>query len=147
MAKITKLEQKTFEGKPQGFKVTFDDGRTGNLNEKESDKGLREGDEVFVTEIPYKSKAGKESILYGVHLTQGGAKPSALSAAPPPRPAIHVGTGKSKEELKVNASIAVLERILSAFYDGKLQSAQISVELKEYDRLIWSEIDEIFSGR
>jgi hypothetical protein len=151
MTTITNLEQKTFNNKPSGFKVTLSDGRTGNLEEKQSDKGLRVGDAVNVTEIPYTSKAGNVSTLYGLRLAGQNAPPqqqqASTPAQQPQRPAIHVGAGKSKEELKSEASTQILLKILDFFNQGKLESAQISVTLKEYDRLIWSEIDEIFSQK
>lgn len=158
MARITKLEEKTFQGKPTGFKVTFDDGRTGNLNVKESDKGLREGDEVFVTEIPYTSKAGVTSTLYGVHLTNGGKTPSGApqsqSFTPgggqkpvlnPPQ--IHVGAGKSKEEVKAEAATRMIMPFVDAFLDGKIESGEIALKHREFVALLNSEIDDIFAGR
>jgi hypothetical protein len=150
MTKISVLEQKTFEGKPSGFKVTLDDGRNGNLQEKESDKNLRVGDEVVVKEIPYTSKAGKTSTLYGLRLSQSApTTPPTPSQAPSPtpRPSIHVGSGKSKEELKAEAAIRIAEVCIQAYYGGKLESAQIAVDQKEFTALLWSEIDEIFSGK
>ena len=153
MTKITKLEQKTYQGKPQGFKVYFDDGRNGNLQEKESDKGLREGDEVFVTEIPYTSKAGVASTLYGVHLTNGGKTP-AQSFNPtggqkpilnPPQ--IHVGAGKSKEEVKAEAATRMIMPFVDAFLDGKIESGEIAIKHKEFVNLLNSEIDDIYSGK
>ncbi len=152
MAKITKLEQKTFEGKPSGFKVTFEDGRTGNLQEKESDKGLRVGDTVNVVEIPYTSKAGKQSTLYGVRLMQQGAAqntppPSPNPPTPPQRPQINVGTGKSCQELKADAATRIAEKVIDAFFNDKIESAQVEEKQKYFTRLLWSEIDEIFSPK
>jgi hypothetical protein len=156
MTKITKLEQKTYQGKPQGFKVFFDDGRNGNLQEKESDKGLREGDEVFVTEIPYTSKAGVTSTLYGVHLTNGGKTPSGTSQSFNPSggqkpvlnpPQIHVGAGKSKEEMKSVAAIELIKPFINAYLDGKLESGEIAIKHKEFLALLSSEIDDIFAGK
>lgn len=146
MSKITKLEQKTYNGKPSGFKVTFDDGRNGNLNEKESDKGLREGDNVTVTEIPYTSKQGVASTLYGVRIANQSAQQQASSGAtPPPRPAIHVGAGKSKEELKADASIAMAIACLEAVKEDKIDFGQVAERQKFMAKLLWEEIEEIFS--
>jgi hypothetical protein len=146
MAKITVLEQKTFQGKPSGFKVTLDNGTTGNLTEKESDEGLKVGDEVTCTLIPYTSKKGVQSNLLGLRKMQ----PSAAQTPPPPpplRPAINVGVGKSKEELKVEATISVAEVLIKGFCEGKLESAQVSINVKEFGRLLWSEIEEIYGGK
>jgi hypothetical protein len=153
MTKITGLEQKMFQNKPQGFKVTFDDGRNGNMEEKQSDKGLRIGDEVIVTEIPYTSKAGKVSTLYGVRLNQGQPQqsytpaPQSSNVPQPPRPAIHVGAGKSKEELKADAAIRMAEIVIEGFFNDKVESANVEPKAREYTKLLWSEIEEIFSGK
>jgi hypothetical protein len=157
MAKITILEQKTFNNKPSGFKVTLDDGTVGNLDEKASDKGLRQGDNVIVTLIPYTSKAGNKSNLLGLRLIQLNSVPSTPSQPTPqsslpaqnplPRPTINVGAGKTAHELKAEASTQILLKILNVFYEGKLESAQVSVNLMEFSRLIWSEIDEIYSQK
>lgn len=151
MTKITNLEAKTYQGKPSGFKITFDDGRTGNLTEKESDKGLRVGDDVIVTEVPYTSKAGAKSTLYGARLMQTPAAQSSnaplSTPQPPPKPLIHVGAGKSKEEVKSEAYTQILLKILDFFYVNKLESAQVSVYLKDFGGLIGSEIDEIYGSK
>jgi len=147
MTTITKLEQKTYQGKPQGFKVTLSDGRNGNLNEKESDKGLREGDTVTVTEILYTSKAGVVSILYGIKLGQGSATSPASSTPQPQRPAIHVGAGKTKEELKADAAISMASACLQAVKEDKLDFGQVAEKQRFMTKLLWEEIDEIFSTK
>lgn len=151
MSKITVLEAKTYNNKPSGFKVTLDDGRSGNLQEKESDKGLRVGDEVIVTEIPYTSKATPpvKSILYGLKLGTGTlvSQPSqGLTTPPPPRPAIHVGAGKTKEELKADASIAMASACLQAVKEDKLDFGQVAEKQTFMSKLLWGEIDEIFAS-
>jgi len=151
MAKITVLEQKTFEGKPSGFKVTLDNGTTGNLQEKESDKGLRVGDEVNVTLIPYTSKKGVTSNLLGLRLV--GAIPSATATAPiqasaqPLRPAIHVGAGKSKEELRVESTWRVWEKLMDGVYVDRIDLEAVTARCTEYTRYMWSMVDEAFTSK
>jgi len=147
MVTITKLEAKTFNNKPSGFTVTLSDGRTGNLQEKESDKGLRQGDEVIVTEIPYTSKAGKTSTLYGLKLATSGQQQSQSNIPQPPRPQITVGTGKSKEELKADAAIRMAEVVIEAFFNDKVEAANVEPRTREYTKLLLTEIDEIFAGK
>lgn len=150
MAKITALEEKTFNGKHSGWKVTLDDGRGGNLEEKASDKGLRVGDEVIVTEIPYTSKAGNKSTLYGCKLNtatnisqsqQSGTTPS------PQRPQIHVGAGKSAQELKADAAIKATEFMINAFIADKIDWPQIQEKQSYLFGLLASEIDDIFANK
>ena len=154
MAKITHLEQKTFQGKPSGFKVTLDDGTSGNLQEKESDKGLRVGDDVIVTLIPYTSKAGVTSNLIGLRLANTAGTTVKTSAPTPqaqrpttPPYSAPKATGKTKEELKSEAAIRIMEVFLSAFFDAKIESGKIAEDHKEYVQLVWAEIDDAFSSK
>lgn len=154
MSRITVLEAKTYNNKPSGFKVTLDDGRSGNLQEKESDKGLRVGDEVTVTEIPYTSKATPpvKSILYGLKLGTGTPTPASQSSQsnltpPPQRPTINVGSGKSANELKADASISMASACLQAVKEDKLDFGQVAEKQKFMTKLLWEEIDEIFSNK
>ena len=147
MAKLVKLEQKTFEGKPSGFKITLDDNRTGNLQEKESDKGLREGDDVIVTEIPYTSKAGNTSTLYGLKLNRGGQQP----VSPPqntssPKPSNTPSVAPSSlATLKANATIKAMEYIVDCFIADKLTFEQIQPKHKELSGYLYDAIDDINS--
>jgi hypothetical protein len=132
MAKITGLEQKTFNNKPSGYKVTLDDGRTGNLEEKQSDKGLRVGDEVIVTEIPYTSKAGNKSTLYGLRLsgaiaTTGAPTPqqSAPPVNPPPRPAQQqTAPTTTLTTMKFQSRMKCMELAHNAYLAGKLDDKE-----------------------
>jgi hypothetical protein len=147
MSKITALTPKTYQGKPSGFTVTFEDGRNGNLEEKQSDKGLRVSDEVVVTEIPYTSKAGKQSTLYGVRLMQQSAAQSTSTTTPPivpPKPQIHVGTPKSIQELKEDAAIRSMGFVIDCFIHDKFEWQSITESFKAVYSLVKSEIDDSF---
>lgn len=152
MAKLVKLEQKTFEGKPSGFKITLDDNRTGNLQEKESDKGLREGDEVFVTEIPYTSKAGKTSTLYGLRLNKNPTQSQLASAPhqstiPPPsnRPSV---APSSFSELDLFNQKCLMSRdamkiVTEAYKLDVLDFDKIKAKFKEVESCLWDSVNEI----
>ena len=148
MTKITKLEEKTFEGKHSGYSVSFDDNRSGNLQEKQSDKELRVGDTVIVTEIPYTSKAGKTSTLYGVRLsqaTQSAPQPSVQEQQPlKPQQSL---VGKTKEEQKVNAAISAMEFVISAIVNGETDWPKMPELQRHATQLLWDEIDEIYNGK
>lgn len=142
MAKITALEAKTYQGKPSGFKVTLDNGQTGNLQEKESDKGLRVGDDVIVTLIPYTSKAGVTSNLLGLRLanTAGTTVTHAPLPAPPPmqtspqpqqgavKPPMQQGlysASKSISEMKHDMRLKALETLGMLAAGGKIEPDEI----------------------
>ena len=151
---ITKLEAQTYQGKPNGFKVTMADGTEGYL-QKESDDNLREGDKVIAEYKDYTSKAGNKSVLVTLkrvqyaspQAEQSGYKTQTVFGIPPERPAINVGVGKSKKEMKAMASIEIAVKLIELLKNGKLESAQLAVELREWDVLVWSEIDEAYSGK
>lgn len=146
MTTITKLEQQFKEGKPNGYKITLSDGTFGYLNEKESDKSLKDGDEVTFTAVTPEGKNYKKISVFKAH-----QPPSQQASSPAPqplnRPAIHVGAGKSKEELKADATTLIFLELLKYLKDGKLASDKIASELIEWDRLVWAEIDEAFSNK
>jgi len=139
MAKLVKLTQKTFEGKPSGFTITLDDGRTGNLQEKESDKGLREGDDVTVKEIPYTSKAGKTSTLYGLRINK---TPSEALPKITPKPSIPQTTNFQPMTVKANATIKAMEFMVDCFIADKITWDQIQPKHKELTGYLNDAIDE-----
>jgi hypothetical protein len=144
MAQITKLEQKTFQGKPTGFIITLDDERTGNLQEKQSDTGLKVGDSVIVTEIPYTSKAGKTSTLYGLKRVQI----TPASPTPPEQPSKpHNPTGLYQQQTavstaKANATIKAMEFLVDMFIADKVTWDQIQPKHKELTGYLNDAIDD-----
>ena len=145
MTTITKLEQQFKDGKPSGYKVNLSDGSWGYLVEKDSDKGLKDGDEVnFTAETPN----GKSYKKLTIHKASGTASQNNNPIPPQPaKPQIHVGTGKSKEELKADAAIKSAEYILNAFIAEKLDWPQIQEKQEYLFKLLSSEIDEIFASK
>lgn len=153
MAKITNLEQKTYQGKPQGFKVTLDDGTTGNLQEKESDKGLRVGDDVIVTLIPYTSKAGVTSNLIGLRLANTAGttvKPSAPvqqsqpGAVKPPSTA-GIQTAKSFNEMKYEGRVVCMKLAVECILQGKFEKKEAMEAFAEWVTVLDASIDELKS--
>ena len=153
MAKITNLEQKTFQGKPSGFKVTLDDGTNGNLQEKESDKGLRVGDDVIVTLIPYTSKAGVTSNLLGLRLANtAGTTVAHAPSAPAPQPQAGavkppntsaVSAAKSFTEMKFEGRIVCLKLAVECILQGKMERPEAKEAFAEWTSLLDTSIDEL----
>ena len=145
MSKITKIERKEseFKGvKKTSYIGTLDDGTSGYFNPK-FDTEFREGDDVSYTKA---EKTGKNGTYFVLTLTKLGT--SAQSAPKPTlNPQIHVGTGKSKEEMKAEASIRLIIPFIDAFLENKIESGEIAIKHKEFSKLIQSEIDEIYSGK
>lgn len=149
---ITKMEAKTFQGKPQGFKITLSDGTEGNLAEKESDKGLREGDQVDCTVKDYVSRAGNHSNLLTLKLIrnpqpQSGTGTGASQSTPPQRPTINVGTGKSINDLKTEACIKSASCMIDMFIADKVDWAGFEEKQRYLANLLCSEIDDLFAPK
>jgi hypothetical protein len=151
MAKITVLEAKTYQGKPSGFKVTLDNGTTGNLQEKESDKGLRVGDEVNVTIIPYTSKAGVQSNLLGLRLVT-----SAPQTTPTPLPTSQQGkitppntsaisATKSFVEMKFEGRVVCIKLAVECILQGKMERPEAKEAFAEWVSVLDASIDELKS--
>jgi hypothetical protein len=144
MTTITKIEQQFKDNKPSGYKVNLSDGSWGYLVEKDSDKDLKDGEEVtFTAETPTGKSYKKLTIK------RAGAQQQQSSSNPPqpPKPQIHVGTGKSKEELKADAAIRMAEVVIEAFFNDKVEAANVEPRTREYTKLLLTEIDEIFAGK
>lgn len=155
MAKITVLEAKTFQGKPSGFKVTLDNGQSGNLQEKESDKGLRVGDEVNVTLIPYTSKAGVTSNLLGLRLVNtAGTTVAHVPSAPAPQPqggavkppsTAAVSAAKSFNEMKFEGRIVCMKLAVECILQGKFEKPDAILAFNEWVSVLDASIDELKS--
>lgn len=155
MAKITVLEQKTWQGKPSGFKVTLDDGRNGNMEEKESDKELRVGDEVVVTEIPYTSKAGKSSTLLGLRLsnTTGTTVPPQQKTSVPQQPTgkilapntSAISTAKSFTEMKFEGRVVCIKLAVECILQGRMERKEATEAFLEWVSVLDGSIDELKS--
>jgi hypothetical protein len=148
MTTITKIEEKTYQGKVTGHAITLSDGTTGYLDDKNSTTGLRMGDSVTFTSVDKTNKKGGPYKLLTLTLQgQEAVAPPALITPPIPRPQIHVGTGKSPQELKAEASTRIAEIAFKAVFDDKISSAEAAENHKFYTRLVWSDIDEVFGSK
>ena len=148
MAKITKVEtqKSTYQGKDKtSYIFTLDDGKSGYASNK-TPWEFKEGDDVSYTVEVRKSSKGEYNLFT---FTRGASSGSSSSTPPvtPQRPAIHVGSGKSKEELKVEAAVEIMKVVLSAFYEGKIETGKVAPDQREYVTLVWSEIDEVFDKK
>ena len=137
MTKITNIEDKTYQGKVTGHIITLADGTTGYLADKVSDSVVVGDDVSCLLEVKRNKQGGEYNLLTLKKIQQGAPDQ-------PPRPAIHVGAGKSKQELKCDASIQVFIRLMDEVKAGKMGTSVIASELREFSQYIWAEIDEAF---
>ncbi len=143
MTTITKLEQKTYQGKPSGFKVTLSDGTTGNLKEKDSTKGLREGDTVNVKIEPYTNKNGVTSDLIILTLASG-SQPSNTSTAHAP---VKTPNAINTAQMKFDGRMKCLELAVNCYIAGKIEDKDVEEHAKVWISLTDSLIDDIFTSK
>jgi hypothetical protein len=142
MTTIKTIEKKTFNGK-DSYTISFEDGEKGYLEAKGSDKDLKQGESVSYNKEIKQNKKGENYNLFTV--TRAGS-----SSATPPTPGLPSLTAKpagSKITHKVEASIRVFEACMEV-YGNERQGFDWNVLMekqKEVARVLWSQIDEIYS--
>jgi hypothetical protein len=150
MTKITKYEPKTYLGKITGYSVELSDGTKGYLDDKASDKGLRQGDAVSCSLSVKQNKKGENYNLLSLRLLSDGQS----SPTPSPTTGIHLPektplSVNSKIDHKVTAAIKAMEFCMSVFNEEKqgFEWTNILNRQKECVNVLWSEIDEIYSQK
>ena len=136
MAKITKIEDKTYQGKVTGHIITLSDGTTGYLADKVSDN-VRVGDEVDCTIEVKKNKPGGEYNLLTLRFAQQGnlsAPPPTPAPAPtqpqqsavkPPMQQGLYSASKSINEMKHDMRLKALETLGMLAAGGKIEPDEI----------------------
>jgi len=145
MTTITKLEQQFKEGKPSGYKVNLADGSWGYLVEKDSDKGLKEGDTVNYSAETPNGKSYKKLTIHKEGGSQSAPPSQSQSGSTINQAKFPLQSFKSVQELKVEASIRALEFTIGAFTSEKIDDKQIADFQKRATIILWNDIDEIFS--
>lgn len=150
MTKITKYEPNTYQGKITGYSVELSDGTKGYLDDKASDRGLRQGDDVTVHVDVKQNKKGDNYNLLTLKLSSGGEQPSqshSSSAQPPTAGAKSQLTGKNKFDHKVEAAIQALEFVMDAYKAERIDWPKVTELQKECVTLLWQQIDDIYNSK
>lgn len=138
MAKITKLEEKTFQNKHSGWRVSIDNGPLENMDEKASDDGLREGDDVVVTVTDYVAKStGKHSNLLTVKREQGTTTP-AFKPSGGQTPSLI-----NNNSLKFEARMKCMQLAHDAYLAGKLDDKEAQNHCREWVVMSDALIDDL----
>jgi len=140
--KIKTMEPKTYQGKPNGYKIVLENGTEGNLVEKDSDSGLRVGDTVEATVTDYVSKSkGTHSNLITLKLvseTQQKSVQTETKATSMPQ------SNDMVKKIKSEAAIRMMERAMDLFVKEDLDWDKMQERQEYVTRLVWGEIDEIY---
>jgi hypothetical protein len=142
--RIKTIEPKTYQGKANGYKVALETGVEGNLAEKESDKGLRAGDEVEATIVDYVSAKGNHSNLITLKLIPNNVQnpvQTGTNPPPPPPPKVQVPT-TALQTLKAQSVVKGMEFIISMFIADKITWDQIQPKFKELSGYLIDGIEE-----
>jgi len=148
MTTITKIEQQFKEGKASGWKINLADGTWGYLDEKNSDKGLRDGDSVNYTTVTPEGKSYKKISARLVQNNAGSqpqsqSQPSHQSSAPTKVPL----SGSEIKSHKVEASIKALGFVIDAYNADKIQWTEVATKQKECTNILFADIDEIYAEK
>jgi len=148
--KITKLEPQMKDGKPNGFKVEISDGAWGYLVVKDSDKDLALGEEVTYTAVTPEGKSYKKMTIKRAapaFVPTGGVTPQFPSSTPQ-KPVIHVGAGKSLEELKCEALLQLTKLVYEKqVIPDKMDLGEMALKVKDVAKFVYSEYDDIFAKK
>jgi hypothetical protein len=146
MTKISAITEKTFQGKVTGYAITLDNGVVGNLSDKDSDKGLKAGDEVTAIIKDYISKAGKHSNLITLKKVTGDAPaPPTQPPVPTPAPAKPQNAQISSPTVqaqKASATVKAMEFVVNCFIQDKISWDKIKDYHKEITIYLWDAIEE-----
>ena len=136
MITITKLEQQFKDNKPNGFKVTLSDTTFGYLVEKDSDKGLVEGEEVAYTSETPAGKTYKKLTI----------KKAGGQSAPPPPPAPNQQTPckvSNVTQMKYDTRMKCIQIAHDAFLAGKLDDKEAQTHCREWVVMADALIDDL----
>ena len=152
--RIKTMEPKTYQGKPNGYKIVLEDNTEGNLVEKDSDKGLRVGDTVEATITDYVSKSkGTHSNLITLKLVSETQQKSvqAETKATPPKgaPIIDIPStkgmmrAKSIVEMKYESLGYTLKLIVKLVAVGKLELKEVKETFNDWTDMLSDSIDAL----
>lgn len=148
--KITKLEPQVKDGKANGFKVELSDGAWGYLVVKDSDQNLQIGEEVTYTAVTPEGRSYKRITVKRAGGQVGSQVSGQVAPSPntPQKPVIHVGAGKSLEELKCEALLELTKLVYEKqVISDKMDLGEMALKVKDVAKFVYSEYDDIFSKK
>ena len=142
-SKITKIEDKTFQGKVTRHVIYLEDGTEGYLNDKDSDN-LTVGDIADYT-FEKKERKSKKGEFYNL-LTLKRAVASTPEAPLATQPKDHSPIPKiTLFQEKVKGVLKSMELTMEAVYNNKITYAQAQGIFKEIKNDVLDAIDEVAS--
>lgn len=148
--KIKSIEAKTYQGKITGHSITLEDGASGYLDDKGSDKDLKQGESVnYLVAVKLNKKGDNYNLLT---IKRDGTAPAPVSISTTNTPTSQQSNtagkytySKSQQEWKAQAAIDAMGFMIEAVASGKIDWPQIEEKQRQACNILWNEIDEIFS--
>ena len=142
-SKVTKIESRTFQGKVTGHTVTLENGTSGYLDDKGSDKDIREGEIVeYTSETKQNKKGGTYTLLTLKRLvtTATVTTPPPAPGAPTPAP-VPAALSSNMDKLKYDCLVPVARIIMDGVIGGKIEN-----NIKEFREWYNALTDDIFAS-
>ena len=124
--RIKEIIEKTYQGKVTGHAITLENGVTGYLADKTSDKELKANEEVDYTLEVKKNKQGKNYNLLTLKRVSSDELVTEGRVEPKPQPMFPIGINPALIfEMKVKMVIAAMQEVNKAFLADKITNTQI----------------------
>ena len=154
--KIKSIESKSFTNNSTGktsvsHTVVLEDGVSGYLDDKSSDKDLKQGETVnYLIEVKQNKKGGNYNLLTikrdGV--TTAPSAPAPQAQTPPPTGSQpKYSSQRSIQDWKAQSAIDAMGFMVDAVATGKIDWPQLREKQREACTILWDEIDEIFNSK
>ena len=144
------LEAKTYQGKVTGHKVTLENGVEGYLDDKNSDKEIKLGDEVdYTVEVKQNKTTKKDYNLLTLkkivsERSQNEMKISEVQTFTETKPTLTPTGAWEVNKIKAEACTRLMIKAMDMFDENKLDWDAVAEKQKYVTQLVWGEIDEIY---
>ena len=153
--KIKNIESKSFTNNYTNktsisYTVTLEDGAVGYLDDKNSDKDLKQGETVNYLITVKQNKKGDNYNLLTIKrdgVATAPSAPTSQSAPPPTGSQPKYSSQRSIQDWKAQSAIDAMGFMVDAVATGKIDWPQLREKQREACTILWDEIDEIFNSK
>lgn len=139
-SKVTKVEEKTYQGKVTGHSIELSDGVKGYLDDKGSDKDIKEGETVDYLVSVKQNKKGENYNLLTLKRA-GTAQTPALPKGDTPHATVPPELQGGLNALKIEMLVPIARIVMDGVISGKIESS-----LKEYREWYNGIVDDVFAS-
>ncbi len=125
-SKVVKIEPKTYQGKVTGHTIILENGTSGYLDDKGSDKNIKEGEIVEYLSVAKQNKNGGTYNLLTLKrlVTTANNTTGTVTAPPAPQPAAFVPPAQHGDlnQLKYASLVPVAKIVMDGIIAGKIEN-------------------------